>query len=250
MVSRATFTSLEIGHCRGSPSSLVNILRWPTRLEHFNVRNIDGPSEETSYLSQFESILYAHGQSLTSLGLPNFFFFPLGNPPDLSTLAQLQVVSIPECSRYPRIWSPEAFCTYVLSAPQLRKLIWDFSRWDYECGPSNMDFVAGHAKWLIEVAYLAHAQRRSLCEIEIVFYPGLGFNTQTPDLAPWKLMDYAARVLLELGMVLLYKRHLFTTMKQFNDDIEFELLTHEPITITKYPPEWGARRRKRNQDAK
>jgi hypothetical protein len=244
MVSKATFTSLEIYRCSGPPLSLTDILRWPTRLEHFNIRNIDVPSGETSYLAQFESILYAHGQPLTSLGLPNFFFFPLGNPPDLSNLAHLQVVSIADNGAYPRIWSAEAFCTYVLSAPRLRKLTWDFSIWDCEYGALNMDFVAGHAKWLIDVAQLAHAQRRSLREIEIVFNPGLGYHTKKPDLAPWKLIDHAARVLLELGIVLLYERHLLTEMKHFNDDIEFELLTHEPITITKYPPSWSATRRR------
>jgi hypothetical protein len=249
MVSKATFTSLEIYRCKGPPLSLTDILRWSTRLEHFKICNIDVPSEDTSYLSQFESILYAHGQSLTSLGLPDFFRFPLGNPSDLSTLAHLQVVSITDHGVYPRIWSAEAFCTYILSAPRLRKFVWDFSLWDREHGPLNMDFVAGHAKWLIDVAHLARVQHRSLREIEIVFNPGLGCYTKKPDLAPWELIDHAARVLLGLGMVLLYKRHLLTKMKQSNDDIEFELLTHEPITITGYPPSWGAMRRRRNEVA-
>jgi hypothetical protein len=249
MTSNATFTSLEINHCSGPPLSLTDILRWPTRLEHFKICNIGVPRGETSYLSQFESILYAHGQSLTSLGLPDFFNFPLGNPPDLFTLAHLQVVSIADNVVYPRIWSAEAFCTYILSAPRLRKFIWDFSRWDCEHGDQNTDFVAGHAKWLIDVAHFARVQHRSLREIEIVFNPGLGCYTKKPDLPPWELMDHAARVLLGLGIVLLYKRHLLTKMKQSNDDIEFELLTHEPITITEYPPSWGAMRRRRNEGA-
>jgi hypothetical protein len=249
MSSKATFTSLEIYRCKGPPLCLTDILRWPTRLEHFKICNIDVSSGETSYISQFESILNAHCQSLTSLGLPDFFPFPLGHPPDLSTLTHLQVVSITDHVVYPRIWSAEAFCTYILSAPRLRKFIWDFSLWDCEYGPLNTNFVAGHAKWLIDVAQLARVQHRSLREIEIVFNPGLGFYTDKPDMAPWELIDHAARVLMGLGMVLLYKRHLLTKMKQSNDDIEFELLTHEPITVTEHPPSWGAMRRRRNEGA-
>lgn len=158
-------------------------------------------------------------------------------------MAHLQVVNIADHGKYPQIWSAEAFCTYVLSAPRLRKLTWDFSAWDSEYGPLNGDFVAGHAKWLIDVAHLAYAQRRSLREIEIVFNPGLGCHTKKPDLAPWRLIDHAARVLLGLGMVLLYKRHLLTEMKQYNEDIEFELM-YEPTTITDFPPSWGAKRRR------
>ncbi|KAF1999550.1 hypothetical protein P154DRAFT_523335 [Amniculicola lignicola CBS 123094] len=228
MVNTATFTSLEMNRCPWPPSSLTEILRWPARLEHFSIRNFSNVSEQeiTDY-SEFESILHAHGQSLTSLGLPDFFHFPKGRPPNLSFLAHLQVLIIKDNGRNPQIWSAEDFCTNVLSAPELRKLTWNFSFFDEEYGAQNMEFDAGHVKWLIDVARLAHAQRRSLREIEIVFNPDpqYGRYSRKPSMAPWKLIDFAARVLGELGVVLHYRRHFLTTRRKFSGDIEFECRT-------------------------
>ena len=131
------------------------------------------------------------------------------------------------------LYTPEAFCTYVLSAPRLRKLVWDFAvHREEDSGMPNYDFHAGHAKWLIELAQLARGQGCSLREIEILFDPGLGmYYNNHRDLTPWRLIDYVEGVLVDLGIVLLYKRHWLTKMKKRNED----LLAHELIT-TFIPP--------------
>jgi hypothetical protein len=216
-------TSLTINNYSGLIAGLIEFLKWPAALEHFKF--VNEPPRSKMRLQDFGNALSGQRYSLKNLELDVFTSRPENThlPIDVSAFLTLECIQLSSKTMTP-IWSPELLCSTILSAPRLKKLVWNFTQFDYYHGDyctSLSDFGSEQASWLIAAVRLAHARGCKLREVEIQFYPqDVDYSLVKDGWEPLRLMGEIEKEMEGMGMRLEYTRYRTKEKDEGGDDDE------------------------------
>ncbi|CAI7642834.1 unnamed protein product [Penicillium viridicatum] len=193
----APFTKLQLRSFLLTPKSLEALVRWPRRLEEFELKFPSGDDFATSglysawSLATLQPILYIHRKTLRSIKLyalhkNGFDGFDLR---EFENLEKLSLAS--SFSGHPLFhWDGSFEPPDSLLAPHLRVFHWDLTLLDQQCCEVLRDFGQAEEDWLRLLARKAIKHGCPLQKIEITFNPVVDeYSSITDKVYPWDRMD-------------------------------------------------------------
>ncbi|KAF7516711.1 hypothetical protein PCG10_001978 [Penicillium crustosum] len=208
----APFTKLQLRSFLLTPKSLEALVRWPRRLEEFELKYSFGDDFATSglygswSLATLQPILYTHRKTLRSIKLyglhkSGFDGFDLREFENLEKLSLASHFSGHQLFKMNEICEPPD----SLLAPRLRVFHWDLTLLDQQCGESLRDFGQAEEDWLRLLARKAIKHRCPLRRIEITFNPDVDqYISITDEVYPWDRMDAMGADLRPYGIEVSY----------------------------------------------
>ncbi|KAH8821372.1 hypothetical protein F5884DRAFT_850603 [Xylogone sp. PMI_703] len=158
----ASFTRLTIDCCDETLSALSELIKWPSKLEHFHLRRLY--RQLGTGLSSIVSLLYRHRNTLTSFSIGHL----RGPPVDLSEFPNLESVGLDSYSILGE-WDPETVCAKVIVPARLHTLIINFAYLDEQQCLEFDALTPQRAEWLQKLGYLSREQDRTLRSIELLY---------------------------------------------------------------------------------
>ncbi|KAJ5498467.1 hypothetical protein N7453_007518 [Penicillium expansum] len=192
----APFTKLQLRSFLLTPKSLEALVRWPRRLEEFELRYLCGDEAAPSglysdwSLATLQPILYIHRKTLRSIKLYRFNRgglegFDLREFENLEQLSLSYEFSDPQRSPRNEAFEPPD----SLLAPRLRVFHWNLTSLDSQCAERLGDFAKAEEDWLRLLARKAFKRGCPLQRIEITFTPGTDCFGTGDEVYPWDRMD-------------------------------------------------------------
>ncbi|KAJ5977500.1 hypothetical protein N7501_000842 [Penicillium viridicatum] len=192
----APFTKLQLRSFLLTPKSLEALVRWPRRLEEFELKYSSGDDFATSglynawSLATLQPILYIHRKTLRSIKLyglnkNGFDGFDLREFENLEKLSLASGFS----GHHPFNRNESCEPPDSLLASRLRVFHWDLTLLDQQCCEGLRDFGQAEEDWLRLLARKAIKHGCPLQRIEITFNPVDDYIRITDKVYPWDRMD-------------------------------------------------------------
>ena len=194
-----------------------DLVAWPAKLEHLTIAPNSFEPPEINH-NFFRSALLHQQHSLKHLvlrGCTSEHPIFVCDFPNLETIA----FSISLMNTH---WHPQSVVSSILSAPRLKKLLWNIYKYQWlgEDETECCDLDSGGIHWLTRVVQLAHAHRCALEEVEILYAPR-SLRCCLGRTLPEKLdlLDELEHVLEGLGMRLVFTKFRAVKNLERNPDI-------------------------------
>jgi len=210
-------TSLTLKHYKGTIEALQEFFKWFHYLQHFKMVYTLQPTNIRPNLIATALLDHRHSLKTLTFGHDYGWNESLPEPIDVSRFTSLEMIQLNGWYMEPE-WVPSHVCANILSAPRLKKFIWDSTAYDTlddSYVPLDDESITWQGDWFVELVRLAHAQGRALREIVIIFGPPSSqhFYWRGGENVP-KLLEEVRKEIEKLGVQLTFESRSFLTEEQ------------------------------------